>query len=159
MAHVLRGPVRLVTLALGAVMLSATVGCTVNITTPPKATPAPAPAPSTGAPAVSSDVKAGDTVAAPWGGGTYLGTVESVSGDIAKVLYADDKVVRDVTVGELRVVTPRTWKTGDKVLAVWTTGKFYTGTVTADKGGGVYTVKWDDGSTPSDVVAAKIIEP
>lgn len=118
---------------------------------PAPAAPAPAPAPP--------ELAVGMTVAAPWGGSLYLGTIQAVSGDTFDVLYADDQQVRQVQRNELKVVAPQSWKVGDKVKAVWTTGKFYDGAVTADKGNGVYTVAWSDGSAPSDVEATKIMAP
>ncbi|MEW6266726.1 MAG: hypothetical protein AB1641_26940 [Thermodesulfobacteriota bacterium] len=109
-------------------------------------------------PAWAADqVKSGDTVAAPWHDGLYLGTVEAIKGDQADVLYADDRQVRAVSLSELKVIRPKVWEKDDKVLAVWSTGKFYPGVIVGDKGGGVYVVKWDDGSAPSDVEAGKIL--
>jgi len=104
-----------------------------------------------------SGLKKGDMVAAPWGGGQYHGTIEAVKGDSADVLYTDDGVTREVKIKELVLVKEKTWKVGDKVKAVWSAGKFYDGTIEKDKGDGLYVVKWDDGSAPSDVEAAKII--
>lgn len=128
----------------------------------PPATPAPAvsavatPEPS---PAAEGAIKAGDQVAAPWGGGQYLGTVEEIKGESASVKYADDQIVREVKLSDLQAVVKKEWKVGDKVLAVWSAGRFYSGVVEADNGNGTYKVKWDDGSAPSDVEAMKIIEP
>lgn len=103
-------------------------------------------------------IQVGSTVAAPWSDGElYLGTVKAMKGDTADVLYADDGQVRPVKISELKLVEPKTWSVGDHVLAVWSSGKFYPGVVSADKGGGVYTVKWDDGDTPSDVAADRIL--
>jgi hypothetical protein len=146
---------------LGAVVLAvcmsvALSGC-LTINTPAKpATPEPAPAPAPAVEPAATGIKTGDTVAAPWGGAPYLGKVTGVTGETADVLYADDQVTRPVPVGELTLITQRTWSVGDKVMAVWTTGKFYAGTITEAKAGDVYTVKWDDGSSPSDVAAMKI---
>ncbi len=47
------------------------------------------------------------------------------------------------------------FKTGDIVLAPWKTAQMFPGTVTAVARFAV-TVKWDDGSAPSEVVRAKI---
>jgi hypothetical protein len=103
--------------------------------------------------------KVGDKVAAPWGGGKYHGTIQGIKGDAADVLYSDDKQVRPVKLSELTVVQAKSWQVGDKVLAVWSSGRFYPGTVTATKDGNVYTVKWDDGSSPKDVAADLIMAP
>jgi hypothetical protein len=104
--------------------------------------------------------KVGSLVAAPWGGfgSLYHGTVQAIAGDTADVLYTDDKVVRKVKLVELRVVKARKWKVGDAVKAVYSSGKFYDGTITADKGT-AYTVKWNDGSSPRDVPPDKIMAP
>ena len=101
-------------------------------------------------------VKEGDSVAAPWGAGMYLGTVEAVKDDKADVLYADDKQVREIDISELVLIKERKWKEGDIVSAVWSSGKFFEGIIEEDKGDGVYLVKWDDGSEPSEVEAGKI---
>jgi hypothetical protein len=146
------------TLALVLVVAAAVTltGClTVNTTAPTEPTPAAAPAESTG----GSAVKVSDRVAAPWGGGQYIGTVTAVKGDKADVLYDDDKVTREIPISELVLVTKRAWSVGEQVMAVWSSGKFYAGTITQAKPGDLYTVKWDDGSTPSDVEAAKIFKP
>lgn len=100
--------------------------------------------------------KVGDGVAAPWGGGLYHGTVKAVKGDSLDVLYTDDSQTRTVGVAECKPIPAKTWKAGDKVLAVWSSGKFYPGEVTAAKGSS-YTVKWDDGSAPKDVAAYQVI--
>lgn len=131
-------------------------------------TTAPAAAPATDAAAAPvaapgtapSGIAVGASVAAPWGsaGSLYLGTVTAIAGSSAKVLYADDNITRDVEVAQLVPVISRTWQVNDKVLAVWSSGKFYSGVITAVTANG-YTVKWDDGSAPSEVVAGKIIAP
>ena len=108
-------------------------------------------------PVKESAFKEGDTVAAPWGGGQYHGTVKAVDGETVSVLYTDDGVTRDVEAKDLTLIKEKNWKVGDKVLAVWSSGKFYEGTIEEDKGDGVYIVKWDDGSEPSEVKADKII--
>ena len=77
----------------------------------------------------------------------------------ANVLYDDDKVVRPIPFAELLLIKKATYAVGDKVMAVWASGKFYAGTVTAVKPGEFYTVKWDDGSAPTDVEAMKIFKP
>lgn len=70
--------------------------------------------------------------------------------------YWDDKRVRSVARSHL-VETGGTFDIGDKVLAAWTTWRFYPGTITAVKSGGRYTVAWDDGGTPLTLAAYRII--
>lgn len=133
-------------------------GCVTVNTPAPETKPATTPASAT-EPAADVTVKTGDRVAAPWGGGQYIGSVTAVSGDKADVLYDDDKVNREIAVSDLVVVVVKTWNVGDQVMAVWSSGKFYSGVITQAKAGDLYTVKWDDGSAPSDVEAAKIFKP
>jgi hypothetical protein len=155
----MRGSVRssslrvLMALALAGAVV-ALAGC-VTIT-PPATQPAPQPAPAPAPAASNAAFKTGDRVAAPWGGAQYIGTVTAVTGDKAAVLYDDDKITRQIAFADLVPVTVKTWSVGDKVMAVWSSGKFYAGTITAVSPAGIYTVKWDDGSSPSDVEAAKI---
>ncbi|HEX9093269.1 MAG TPA: hypothetical protein VF902_04740 [Coriobacteriia bacterium] len=143
-------------LVLVGALVASVSGCvTINAPATKPATPAPVTQPAT----TSSAVNTGDRVAAPWGGGSYIGSVTAVRGDKADVLYDDDKVTREIAISDLIVVVKKTWSVGDKVMAVWSSGKFYPGTVTEAKAGDVYVVKWDDGSSPSDVEAAKIYKP
>jgi hypothetical protein len=142
-----------VVFALTCAAVSLLAGC---ITVTPPATSQPTPAPTPAPAPTGTTFKVGDRVAAPWGGGQYIGSVTALSGDKSSVLYDDDKVTREIANAELTLVAPKTWAVGDKVMAVWSSGKFYAGTITAAKAGDIYTVKWDDGSTPSDVEAAKI---
>ena len=98
----------------------------------------------------------GDTVAAPLSSGFYLGTVEEVDGEDVKVLYTDDKEVRDLMADELILVKEDEWDEGDRVIAVWSSGKFYPATVEEVKDDS-YVVKWDDGSAATEVEPGKIL--
>lgn len=145
---------------VGVSALVLLAGC-VTIKTQPTAQPSPAPAPAsvpaatTSTAPASAAFKVGDRVAAPFGGALYLGSVTAINGDKASVIYDDDQQTREVSLSDLTLVVPKTWNVGDKVMAVWSSAKFYPGTITAANGD-TYTVKWDDGSAPTDVAAAKI---
>lgn len=105
----------------------------------------------------SSEFKVGDTVAARWtDGNMYLATVLSADGNVVTVKYVDDQSVRNVGQQEVRSIRRRRWAEGDKVLAVWALGRFYPGTV-VKAGATRCTVKWDDGSPPTQVTVGKII--
>jgi len=134
-------------MGIAVVSMALAVGCKGG----EKAKPAAAPAAKK-----ESPYKVGTGVAAPWGGSLYHGTVKAVKGDSLDVLYTDDKQTRTVKIAECKLVPKKTWKVGDKVMAVWSSGKFYAGAVTAAKGA-TYTVKWDDGSAPKDVPAHLIM--
>ena len=100
----------------------------------------------------------GMTVAAKWADNNfYLAEIKAINNDKYDVAYADgDKYT--VSVGDLKEIPPKpALKTGDKVLAVWDKARFYSGTVQEVKADGVL-VKWDDGSTPSEVAFGKIIK-
>jgi len=100
---------------------------------------------------------AGQTVAATWTDGSlYLATVTAVDGDKATVTYTDDGSSKTVPAADVRAIPSATFAVGDRVLAVWSGGRFYAGEVTKVEGT-MYTVKWDDGSQPSGVAAGKII--
>ena len=102
-------------------------------------------------------VSAGDNVAAVWTDGSfYLATVQAVDGDQITVKYADDSSTKTVNSADVKRIVPQTWAVGDKVLAVWASGRFYQGSV-AGGSGTTYTIKWDDGSAPSEVTSDKIV--
>ncbi len=112
---------------------------------------------SEGSSGASDQIAAGDTVAAKWTDGDYyLATVTNVEGDSISVTYVDDGTSRAVPTADVRTIPDVTFAVGDRVLAVWSSAHFYPGEVTAVEGT-TYTVKWDDGSTPSAVEAGKII--
>lgn len=99
------------------------------------------------APSVGDAVLAADDGARWW-----TGAVDQINGTIYTVKFdADGKIVaRPLTAiaplpnGSVDVVV------GDKVVAEWSADTFYAGVVVAVSGD-TATVKWDDGSSPSDV--------
>jgi len=115
----------------------------------PAATPAATPA---------AAFAAGQPVAARWTDTSlYLATVTAVDGDNVTVTYADDGSSRTVSASaDVRAIPDAAFAVGDRVLAVWASGRFYEGTV-SKVDGTTYTVKWDDGSDPSPVEAGMII--
>ena len=100
---------------------------------------------------------AGQSVAAKWGESSlYLATVTLVEGDNVTVTYTDDGSSGTVPAADVQAIPETAFAVGDRVLAVWSGGRFYPGEVTKVQGT-MYTVKWDDGSDPSTVAAGKII--
>jgi hypothetical protein len=99
----------------------------------------------------------GEPVAALWDDGNlYLATVTAVDGDQVTVTYADDGSSKTIAATECRPIPDTTFAVGDRVLAVWSAGRFYPGEVSAVDGD-LSTVKWDDGSEPTQVEAGRII--
>jgi hypothetical protein len=99
----------------------------------------------------------GDTVAAEWvDGRLYLSEITAVEDDQITVTYLDDSSSGTVDESQVRAIDEKDWKVDDRVLAVWATARFYSGTVTEVLSDG-YTVDWDDGSSPSMVTADMII--
>jgi hypothetical protein len=100
----------------------------------------------------------GDSVAARWrtSNDWYLATIESISGGMYKVKYADGA---QASLGErdLReIAKPRDLAVGDRVIAVWGTGgKMYPGMIQAHGTEG-FTIRWEDGSTSAKVPARQI---
>jgi hypothetical protein len=110
------------------------------------------------APAAAAIV-AGDSVAATWtDGNLYLATVTSIDGDAVAVKYSDDGTSASLPAAQVRPIPQTTFAVGDRVLAVWSKGRFYAGRVT-EATDTSYVVAWDDGSTPSTVQAGQIIAP
>ncbi len=106
-----------------------------------------------------SDIVAGSRVASKWSDGNYwAATVKKVNGATYDLLY-DDGTNQSNTLENLLLLSDKiTLKKGDKVMAVWSSsGKFYDGTVQEVKTGSAM-VKWDDGSTPTEVVFGKILK-
>lgn len=87
----------------------------------------------------------------------YLAEIKAVNNDKYDVAYADgDKA--SIYASDMKEIPAKlTLTTGDKVLAVWTKAKFYSGTVQEVKASGAV-IKWDDGSAPSEVAFGKIIK-
>jgi hypothetical protein len=147
--------------AVLAVLGSALVlaGC-VSVTTGPKpssSAPRSNAASASGVPSATGDFAVGQSVAAVWSDGNlYLASITAVDGDQLTVRYADDSSTKTVAAAEVKPIPEKTWAVGDKVKAVWSSGRFYDGVITKASGAS-YEVKWDDGSAPSQVVSNKII--
>jgi hypothetical protein len=134
-------------------------GC-VNVTTAPKPDIAP---PSQGSESgattteTASKFTVGQSVAAVWSDGNlYLANVTAVEGDKVTVKYVDDSSTKTVAAADVTPILDKTWAVGDEVQAVWSSGRFYDGTITKATGSS-YEVKWEDGSAPSQVAGTKII--
>lgn len=111
-------------------------------------------------PAANASFKAGDKVLANWKNGSkwWEAVVTEVDGPAISVIYDSDKT-KD-TLGPAAVVMrpskAATVKAGDKVVAKWYGGSFYGGTITAVASGKA-TVKWGDGSAPSEVALTDMV--
>ncbi len=137
-------------LALGTV----TAACGSTGDAPADGTPA-----ASATPAAAAAIAAGDTVAATWtDGNLYLATVTAIDDDSVTVEYSDDGSSATVPAAEVRAIPTTTFAAGDQVLAVWSKGRFYAGTVT-EASETSYVVAWDDGSAPSTVQAGQVIAP
>jgi len=103
----------------------------------------------------------GDTIVAPYSNGHYyLATIFMREDNKLGVTYADDGTHGMVWEEDCRPTQNLTFVVGDEVYAVWTTGRLYSGTITAVDGSTnpvMYTVKWDDGSPSSQVPKCKIM--
>lgn len=117
-----------------------------------------APAPAAQTPAASTGAfQVGQAVAAKWtDGNLWLAKVTAVNGDQIGVQFSDDNSKLTVTAADVYPIEETTWAVGSDVLAVWTSGRFYPGQIT-EANGNTYTVKWEDGSEPSQVTGDKII--
>lgn len=105
----------------------------------------------------ASRYQVGQTVAAKWTDGNFwLAKVTAADDAQVSVQFLDDNTKLTIAASDVRAIKPTTWAVGSSVYAVWTSGRFYPGKVTAANGG-TYTVKWDDGSAPSPVTADKIM--
>ncbi|MBI4098425.1 MAG: hypothetical protein HY437_00115 [Candidatus Magasanikbacteria bacterium] len=87
----------------------------------------------------------------------FEGNIDQIDGTIYTVkLRADDKIVaRPLTAIAPFPSKSASVKVGDKVVAEWVTDSYYRGVVTA-VGTDSATIKWDDGSAPSDVILMRI---
>jgi hypothetical protein len=100
----------------------------------------------------------GDPVAARWiDGNLYLAKIESVGASAVTVRYIDDLSTRTVDITEVRGIPARTWKSGDRILASWSTGRFLEGVIKSKVNTITYEVKWADGAAASDVNYRRII--
>ncbi len=101
--------------------------------------------------------RVGETVAAEWGDGKlYLSEVTAVADGEVTVTYLDDGTSGTLDESEVRSIEEKDWQVDDRVLAVWSVARFYSGTITEVQDTG-YIVDWDDGSTPSLVSADMIL--
>jgi hypothetical protein len=133
---------------------------TTTVTTTTTAIPTPTVSSQGGVAATNTAVfQVGDRIAAQRKGIQYLGTIQSIQGDTADVIFDDTQQSASYRLLALRLVKPYVWKVGDSVAAVRGVARFYEGDVIAVKAGDVYTIKWDDGTQPSDVSAAKMMPP
>ncbi len=108
-----------------------------------------------GSPASSFEVD--EIVAAKWTDGSlYLATVTAIDDGNVTVTYTDDGSSATLPPTDIRPIADTPFVVGDRVLAVWSGGRFYAGEV-SKVDGTTYTIKWDDGSDPSTVEAGKII--
>ena len=106
----------------------------------------------------SGKFKIGESVAAKWSDDNYyLAVIKTANGGMYEVDYADgDK--GSVQEADILKIDPNiSLATGDKVIAVWTTARFYSGVIEEVKSGSAI-VKWDDGSEPSEVMFGKIVK-
>jgi len=97
------------------------------------------------------------TVCAKWSDKWYEAEIVSETGGKIHVIYSD-RTEADLTAADIKYpLEKEKIKVGERVLAVWTTGLYYEGTVEEVKTEGA-TIKWDDGSTPSLVAYGKIVQ-
>jgi hypothetical protein len=137
----------------------AVTGC-VNVTTAPKpdsTAPSQGSGSGTATPDDVSELSVGQSVAAVWSDGNlWLADITSIDGDKITVKYVDDSSTKTVSAADLRPIPNKAWMVGDEVKAVWSSGRFYDGTITKANGSS-FEVKWEDGSAPSEVAGSKII--
>jgi hypothetical protein len=99
----------------------------------------------------------GEAVSVLWSTSWYDAEVVSISDNIYTIKYYDGSEA-EVTSDQIRkILKKEEIKVGDKVLAVWTTDKYYVGTVKEIKADGAI-IAWEDGSTPSLVKFGKIAQ-
>ena len=91
----------------------------------------------------SSAVKVGDPVFAQWSDGHfYPAQVTSVSGKNCRIYYPDGY---DYSVGPGQYMLNRhTYRTGEKVIAMWTNKKWYSGTIGEIQGNRLF-ILYSDG--------------
>jgi len=115
-------------------------------------TPA-APRPEPAAKYKKTSYNVGDRVAGKWAGSSYyMATIKAKTGDSYQVAW-EDGTTGTVAVNDMvPVVKSKDIKVGDRVAGCWHScrGSLYIGTVDKKIPTGA-TVKWSDGSTPTDV--------
>lgn len=111
-------------------------------------------------PSATASFKAGDKVLANWKNGSkwWEAVVTKVDGPAISVVYDSDKTTDTLapTAVVMRPSKAAVVKVGDKVTAKWNGGSFYGGTITAVTSGKA-TVKWGDGSAPSEVALTDMV--
>jgi len=120
-------------------------------TTPTATTPTARPEPN--AKYKKASYKVGDRVVAKWASSSYyVATVKSKSGDSYGVAWEDGTSGNASVNDMVPVVKTKDVKVGDRVAACWHScrSSLYIGTVEKKTATGV-SVKWNDGSSPSDV--------
>jgi hypothetical protein len=99
----------------------------------------------------------GTTVCAKWSSSWYEAVITGIAGAKYNVKYGDG-ATGTVTEAEIKLPSKKNEvKIGDKVLAVWTSVRYYEGTVNAVTADGCI-VKWNDGSTPSLAKWGKVVK-
>ncbi len=85
------------------------------------------------------------------------GNVDQIDDGIYAVTFKsnEDRVIRPLTAIAPFPSKSANVKVGDKVVAEWVADSYYSGVITA-VGDSAATVKWDDGSAPSDVSLLRI---
>ncbi len=99
--------------------------------------------------------KKGDVVAARWRTQWFLAKVTEVDATTIVVLYDDGTTGRVLPEELIHAATADELHVGDRVLACWKDAHMYAGKV-EKKGPKVCKVKWEDGSTVSDVEVGKL---
>lgn len=110
--------------------------------------------------AVTAAFKVGDKVLANWKAGSkwWEAVVTATDASGVSVKYDSDSTTDKLasTAVVMRPSKAAVVKVGDKVAAKWNGGSFYGGTITAVASGKA-TVKWGDGSAPSEVALTDMI--
>lgn len=113
-----------------------------------------------GAGCASSPFAEGDAVLANWKGGSrwWEAKVTAVKDGQVTVTYDSDKSTDTLAEAAVAHVPSgaASVKVGDKVVAKWSNGLFYGGTISAVKDS-TATVAWTDGSTPTDVALTDMV--
>jgi len=97
--------------------------------------------------------KVGDKVVGKWMGSSwYMATIKAPAGDKYTVTWGDGTSGSVAAADMVPLVAGKDLKVGDHVAACWHSCKsaVYMGSV-VKKTGTVFSVKWEDGSSPSDV--------
>jgi len=105
----------------------------------------------------AGNFQVGEAVCVLWSTSWYDAEIVSISDNIYNIKYYDGSE-DDVTAEKIRkILDKEEIKVGDIVLAVWTSDKYYVGTVKEIKSDGAI-IAWEDGSTPSLAKFGKIAQ-